>query len=519
MPDPLPTAQAPSTTRRIVGFFVGIGAFLTILGLDTPTGMTVEAQRMAATVALMGGWWIGESVPLGVTALVPLVVFPLLGIMPSKQVAPHYANHFVFLLLGGFFIALAMQRWNLHTRIALGIIRFVGSSARRLVLGFMLASGFLSMWISNSATAMMMMPIGLGLIIKIEQLQGGEPDPAVKNFGVCLMLGIAYAANIGGVGTLVGTFPNVVFAGMFKEFFPSGPEIGFVEWLKVGLPFVVVFIPVMWAFMVLVAVPVKGQIVKNADQLIREELNKLGQMSRGEVMVLVVFVATAFLWITRGDVQIGEVTIRGWASRLSGLIGYDGKFIHDATVAMAMGILCFVLPVDRKQGTTLLDWDQAKQAPWGILLLFGGGFAIAAGFAESGLTEWVGNQLSVMQGVPVVVIVVVIALTMTFLTEATSNTATTTMMLPILAATAGVLGVNPLLLMLPATIAASCAFMLPIGTPPNAIVFASDRVSLLQMGKVGFWINLIAVAIITAFIFLWVAPILGISPGKPPAWM
>jgi sodium-dependent dicarboxylate transporter 2/3/5 len=467
----------------------------------------------------MGGWWIGESVPLGVTALVPLVAFPLLGIMPSKQVAPHYANHFVFLLLGGFFIALAMQRWNLHTRIALGIIRFVGSSARRLVLGFMLASGFLSMWISNSATAMMMMPIGLGLILKIEQMQAGEPDPAVRNFGVCLMLGIAYAANVGGVGTLVGTFPNVVFAGMFKEFFPGGPEIGFVEWLKVGLPFVVVFIPLMWALMVLVILPIKGQIVDNADALIRDETRKLGRMSRGEAMVLAVFVTTALLWITRGDVQIGDVTIRGWASRWTGLLGLDMPFVHDATVAMAMGILCFVLPVDRRKGVTLLDWEQAKQAPWGILLLFGGGFAIAAGFAESGLTQWVGERLNVLRDVPLPVMVAVIALVMTFLTEVTSNTATTTMMLPILAATAGVLGVNPLLLMLPATIAASCAFMLPIGTPPNAIVFASDRVSLIQMGKTGFWINLIAVAVITALVYFWVVPILGISASEAPAWM
>jgi sodium-dependent dicarboxylate transporter 2/3/5 len=268
-----------------------------------------------------------------------------------------------------------------------------------------------------------------------------------------------------------------------------------------------------------VLLPIKGQIIDNADTLIRDETRKLGRMSRGEAMVLVVFVTTALLWITRGDVEIGEVTIRGWASRLTGLLGLEQPFVHDATVAMVMGILCFALPVDRKRGTTLLEWEQARQAPWGILLLFGGGFAIAAGFTESGLTQWVGERLVVLRDVPLPVMVAAIALSMTFLTEFTSNTATTTMILPILAATAGVLRVNPLLLMLPATIAASCAFMLPISTPPNAIVFASNRVNLLQMGKTGFWIILIAVAVITALIYFWVVPVLGISPGEAPAWM
>ncbi|MGD8412630.1 MAG: DASS family sodium-coupled anion symporter [Candidatus Latescibacterota bacterium] len=505
---------APSGLRQTAGFYAGIAAAGLILLWPTPEGMPPEAKRMAATVALMGCWWIGESLPLGVTALVPLVAFPLLKILPITKISPTYANHFVFLLLGGFFIALTMQRWNLHTRIALWIIRLVGTSASRLVLGFMLASAFLSMWISNSATAMMMMPIGLGLIVKTEEMRGGAGDKSAANFGACLMLGIAYASNIGGVATLVGTFPNMVFAGMFKELFPGGPDITFTQWLKIGLPFAIVFVPMMWLFIVKVMLPVKGKVVENADQVIAGEVAKLGKMGRGEKMILGVFIVTALLWIFRSDINFGGAVLRGWASRL----GVNG-FVHDSTVAMAMGILCFILPVDRKRNIRLLDWQHARKAPWGILILFGGGFAIARGFEASGLTHWVGSQLTVLQNVPVVVVIAAVACTMTFLTEVTSNTASTTMMLPIMAATAGALHVNPLLLMLPATIAASCAFMLPIATPPNAIVFSSGRVSMAQMGKTGFFLNLITVVFVTVFVYFVVANVMGISVDQPPSWM
>ena len=514
MSDSDATRAGPSRVRRTVGFWLGLLLFALLLSAPAPEGMTPSAQRMAATVVLMGCWWVGESLPLGVTALVPLVAYPMLRIMPSKVVAPNYTNHYVFLLLGGFFIALAMQRWNLHTRIALGIIRLVGASARRLVLGFMLATGFLSMWISNSASAMMMMPIGLGLVIKIEQMQSRTTARSAANFGACMMLGIAYAANIGGVGTLVGTFPNLVFAGMFKEHFPAAPEITFVEWLKVGLPFAAMFIPIMWACMVFGVLPIRGKVVENAGAIIRSEIAKLGRMCRGEALVLAVFVNTALLWIFRSEIHMGSLIIPGWTN----LLGV-ADYVHDATIAMAMGILCFILPVDRKNGVSLLAWADAKKAPWDIVLLFGGGFAIAAGFEHSGLTEWIGGHLGGLRGVPIPIIIAAIALLMTFLTEATSNTGTTTMMLPVLAATAGALDVNPLLLMLPATICASCAFMLPIATPPNAIVFASGRVSLIQMGKTGFLLNLATVLFVTAFIYFWVVPVMGISLTEPPVWM
>jgi len=474
--------------------------------------MPPEAKCMAATVVLMGFWWIGESLPLGITALVPLIAFPLLKIMPYSEVAPNYANHFVFLLLGGFFIALSMQRWNLHARIALWIIRLVGASATRLVLGFMAASAFLSMWISNSATCMMMMPIGLGLVVKMEELQGKNRTPAAANFGACMMLGIAYASNIGGVGTLVGTFPNLVLAGVFENQFPDAPAITFLEWLKVGLPFTVLFVPLMWLYMVRFALPIKGRVMEDADDIIRKETEKLGDMGRGEAMIFAVFIITALLWIFRSDINLGGFTLRGWAS----LLGVE-KYVHDSTVAMGMGVLCFLLPVSRSE--TLLDWKHARQAPWGILMLFGGGFAIAAGFVESGLTEWVGGRLASLEHVPLPVMMGAIALIMTFLTEVTSNTASTQMMLPVLVATAEALDVNALLLLLPATIAASCAFMLPIGTPPNAIVFASGRISLTDMARTGFLLNLIAVLFITAFVYFWVVPVWGISLDVPPSWM
>jgi sodium-dependent dicarboxylate transporter 2/3/5 len=507
-------SRTSSTLRRRIGFWTGIAASGLILVLPAPVGMSPESKRMAATVALMGCWWIGESLPLGVTALVPLVAFPMLKILPVSKVAPTYTNHYVFLLLGGFFIALAMQRWNLHTRIALWIIRLVGTSATRLVLGFMIASAVLSMWISNSATAMMMMPIGLGLIVKTEEMQGGSANPSAANFGACLMLGIAYAANIGGVATLVGTFPNLVFAGMFRELFPGGPDITFVEWLKIGLPFAAAFVPLIWFFVVKVMLPISGDVVEDADQVIARELEKLGEFSRGEKMVLSVFIATAVLWIFRSDIHFGSFVLKGWASRL----GVE-QYVHDSTVAIGMGILCFILPVEAKKNIQLLDWDQARLAPWGIVLLFGGGFAIARGFEASGLTQWVGSQLTVLEGVPILVVIATVVLTMTFLTEMTSNTASTTMMLPILAATAAVLRINPLLVMLPATMAASCAFMLPIATPPNAIVFSSHRVSLAQMGKTGFFLNLITVVFVTCFVYFVATRILGISVNHPPSWM
>jgi sodium-dependent dicarboxylate transporter 2/3/5 len=328
------------------------------------------------------------------------------------------------------------------------------------------------------------------------------------------MLGIAYAANIGGVATLIGTFPNLVFAGMFKEHFPDGPEITFVAWLKIGLPFVVLFVPAMWLYMVKGVLPIKGKVVENADQVIASEVAKLGKISRGEKMILGVFITTALLWIFRSDIHIGNTVFQGWASRL----GVE-KYVHDSTVAIAMGILCFILPVDRKRKVALLDWEHAQRAPWGILLLFGGGFAIAKGFEVSGLTHWVGTQLTMLQDVPVILIIATVAFTMTFLTEMTSNTASTTMMLPIMAATAQALHINPLLLMLPATISASCAFMLPIGTPPNAIVFSSGRVSLIQMGRTGFFLNLITVVFVTGFVYFVVTKIFSISLAQPPVWM
>jgi len=508
------TMPEPPRWRKTAGFWIGSVLFLLIISGPTPDGMSPESKRTAATVVLMSFWWIGEALPLGVTALVPLVAFPLLGIMPYNEVAPNYTNHFVFLLLGGFFIALSMQRWNLHTRIAFWIINFAGVSASRLVLGFMIASAFLSMWISNSATCMMMMPIGLGLVIKAEELQGNKNLPVVANFGACMMLGIAYAANIGGVGTLVGTFPNLVFAGVFESQFPGAPPITFIEWLKIGLPFTILFIPFMWVYMVKFALPIKGKVLENPESVIRAEKEKLGDMKRGEAMILCVFVATALLWIFRSDINLGGFVIRGWAS----LLGVE-KYVHDSTVAMAMGILCFILPVDRKKKINLLDWKHGKQAPWGILLLFGGGFAIADGFVKSGLTEWVGGRLAVLQNVPLPVLIACIVLIMTFLTEVTSNTASTQMLLPVLAATAKALNINVLLLILPATIAASCAFMLPIGTPPNAIVFASGRVSLMRMARTGFLLNLIAVLFITVFVYFWAVPVWNISLDATPGWM
>lgn len=502
---------------RLAGLVLGLLLFAGLLLMPAPRGMGPPAQRMAAVAALMAALWIAETVPLAVTALLPLALFPLLGIMSTAAVAPNYANHWVFLLLGGFFIALAMQKWNLHKRLALGIISRVGVSARRLVLGFMVATAFLSMWISNSATTMMMVPIAMAIILEIEDVARGENAGAlprnVRNFATVLPLSVAYAANIGGVGTLVGTLPNAVFAGMVTKLFPGAPEITFTEWMLFGVPFVCAFLPVMWAMLVYVLHPVRGALVEGAAAIIDRERTALGPMRRGEIYTVVVCVVTALLWVTRRRIDMGAFAIPGWSDAL-GL----GGLVNDATIAIGMGALLFCIPVDWRRGEYVMDWAFAARLPWGLLVLFGGGFALAAGFQESGLAEWVGYRLQVLQGLPTVVMVAVVALTITFLTEMTSNTATTTMVLPIMAVTAVAMGAHPFIMMLPAVVSASCAFMLPIATPPNAIAFATERITMRQMAGAGLVMNVIGAVFVTALVVAGGFHVFGATSTALPDW-
>lgn len=457
--------------------------------------------RMAAIALWMAIWWISEAVPLAVTALLPVVLFPLMHIMSGKQVAPLYFNNVIFLFIGGFIIAIAMQRWNLHRRIALAIINMVGLSPGRLMLGFMLAAAFLSMWISNTATTMMMVPIALAVVFKLEE---NRPVSGPGSLGNGILLAIAYAASIGGIATLVGTPPNLSFVRIYAISFPEAAEISFAQWMAFALPLCVVMFGLTWALLSYRFA--RGREGGPTDVSVYiQERGALGPISSEERAVLIVFVLTAILWLGRSDLALGSLQLTGWASRL-GLSG----LADDGTVAILMALLLFIIPSRRSAHGRLLNWEDLQQLPWGIVLLFGGGFALASGFMESGLSAWCGERLAGLAGLNPVIIVLAICLIITFLTELTSNTATTEMILPIMAATAVSIGVDPLLLMVPATISASCAFMLPVATPPNAIVFGSGRLSIREMAQTGLILNLIGAVLITALIFLLGGPVLGI---------
>jgi len=497
--------------RQRIGLFLGIVLFILVMCLPAPAGMNNHAKYTAAVALLMATWWITEAIPIPATALLPLMLFPLMGILNAKDVAMRYADQNIFLFMGGFFIAMAMQRWQLHKRFALYIVKYLGTSPHKIILGFMVASAFLSMWISNTATTMMMFPIGLAIILHAEtMLKKGNPtmdiSPGKFNFGTALMLGIAHASTIGGIATLVGTPPNIVFVGIAKSMFPNAPEIGFFDWLKIGVPFVVIFLPVLWLYLTRIILPIRLKKIPGSKEVIDQDLHLLGSMQAGEKITLAVFILIALAWIFRRNILIGSFTIPGW-SHLLGI----GEYVHDSTVAMIGAILLFVIPLDLRKREFVLNWEWAVKIPWGIILLFGGGFALAAGFQHSGLAQWIGESLSFLGGMHVILMILVVSLFITFLTEVTSNTATTTMMMPVLGSLALAMGMHPYLLMIPATMSASCAFMLPVATPPNAIIFGSGYVRIPEMAKSGFFLNLIGGVIVTAIVYFLVIPVFNIN--------
>ncbi|UCF04351.1 MAG: SLC13/DASS family transporter [bacterium] len=505
--------KTPYGFRSRFGLLLGPLLFVVFLVLPERV-LEGDAKRVAAVAALMAVWWICESIPLAATALIPLVAFPLLKVVPCRTAASSYAAPEIFLFMGGFFIAIAMQRWNLHRRIALGIVRLVGVRGDRIILGFMLATAFLSMWISNTATTMMMLPIGLAVLMTLEEHTTGACGERFFEFKTALMLSIAYAANIGGIGTLIGTPPNIVFAAQVRTLFPRAGEISFVKWMAVGLPLVAVFIPITWLVLTRLALRGAHIVAGSGADAIEREHAALGPMSPGEKRTLVVFLATVAAWITRADITVGEFTFRGWASLLS-----LGPFAHDSTVAMAAAITLFLVPVDWRRGIFLLDWKSAREIPWGILILFGGGIALGKGFSESGLAAKIAGAMEMCGGAPIVLLIVLTALLVTFLTEITSNTAVATIFLPILAATAVGLSLHPFLLMIPAAISASCAFMLPVATPPNAIVFSSGAIPMTGMVRIGVMMNFIGIALVTLVVYLLAIPVFGILVSRLPEWI
>ncbi|MDX1485005.1 MAG: DASS family sodium-coupled anion symporter [Alphaproteobacteria bacterium] len=483
-----PPITEPLTRKRLIALIAGPALALLVLLLPAPEAMNPEAWRLVALAIWMVIWWLGEAVPIPATALLPIPMMPLLGIAEMAPVASSYAHPLIFLFLGGFLLAAAMQRWRLHRRIALKIVSVVGTSPGGIIAGFMLATAFLSMWISNTATTIMMFAVGLSVIAFVGRK---ARDPAmVRNFGVALMLGIAYAASIGGVGTLIGTPPNALLASFLQSNYNI--QIDFFTWMLLGVPVVIVMLPAAWILLTKVVFPVRALGIGDAEAVIHSELAGLGAMSKGEKAVAVVFVLAALGWILRQQ-----------------LAGFSGLPINDTTVALIAALALFAWPLSRERGQFAVDWEAARHIPWGVLLLFGGGLALAGAFKTTELAAWIGAGVSGFD-VGTWVLVFLVTAAIVYLTEITSNTASTATFLPILGAVAVGLGLDPRLLAIPVALGASMAFMMPVATPPNAIVFSYEELRLADMVRAGFWLNIIAIVVCFGAIYLLAPLVFGL---------
>ena len=481
--------------RRRIGLVLGLALFAGIVAVPLP-GIPPEARRMLAVAAIMAAWWITEALPLPVTSLLPLVLLPTLGITTAEGAAAPYGNHLVYLFLGGFMIAQAMQRWNLHRRLALRIVLAIGGSPRRIVLGFMAASAFLSMWVSNTATTAMMMPIGVAVVAEVWRALHG-PDRKSKTgefpFAVCLMLGCAYASSIGGFATLIGTPPNVFLSGFLEA--ELGIRIGFLEWLLFALPLTLLFLPAAWLWLTRVSFPIQIREIPGGGGVIRSAYRELGPMTTPEKRLAALFSVTALAWVFRPV----------WTAAIP-----TGANITDSTIAVAATVLCFLVPAGATEpGKRILNWKWGARIPWGVLVLFGGGFSLANGLEVSGLSRVLGDSLAGLSSLPPALFIVLVTLFVILLTELASNLASTAMILPILAAVAASTGLPPLILLVPATVAAACAFMLPAATPPNAIVFGTGHFTVRQMVRAGIGINLIGAVLTSLFAVYWVPVVFG----------
>ena len=483
-------------------------SFMVILFFDLEPGKP-EITNCFAVALLMAIWWVTEAIPLAATAMLPVALFPLLGVANGKDISAMYFNHLIFLFVGGFIMALAMQRWKLHKRIALAILLTIGVSPGRILLGFMLATAVLSMWMSNTATAMMMTPIALSVILKMEESLN---EKQIGKYAIGLLLGIGYSASIGGIATLVGTPPNLSFARIFAIVFPSAPEISFANWMTFALPVSILVFVVAWMLLYFLYRP-KEQWTDFSNQNIKAEYKDLGKMSFEEKLVAILFFLLAILWIFRKGFDFGSLHIPGWSE-----LFVAPNYINDGTVAIVISSLLFIIPSKNKKQERLMNWDTATKLPWHIVLLFGGGFALAKGFVDSGLSIWFGEKLAALANVSPKALTLGIVGSMSVLTELTSNTATTEMILPILAGLAETIKLNPLLLMIPATLAASLAFMLPVATPPNAIVFGTGHLKIKDMVKTGFILNIIAVVLATLVMYYWGTVVFDIDVYEFPDW-
>ncbi|WP_298343097.1 DASS family sodium-coupled anion symporter [uncultured Algibacter sp.] len=467
------------TTKRI-GLLLGPIIFIIIRLFFYPEGLSNNANGILASTVWIAIWWITEAIPIAATALLPIVLFPLTGSLDIGSTTASFGHKFVFLYLGGFIIAIAIEKWNLHKRIALNIINIIGSNIQKIILGFMLATAFLSMWISNTATSVMMLPIGIAII---KQLKDNPRTDENENliFGKALMLAIAYSASIGGIATLIGTPPNLVLAGIVSETY--GYEITFSQWFIFGFPISIILLFICWKYLTKFAFIFKQKEFPGGKQEIKRLLTTLGKMTYEEKIIAIVFALTAFCWITR-----------------SFLLKKILPQIDDTIIAIFFAVILFIIPSKTKH-KKILTWNDTKNLPWGIILLFGGGMALAKGFETSGLALWIGNQMTSLEGISTIILILLIISAVNFLTEITSNLATTAMLLPVLAPMALTIDVHPFVLMVAAAVAASCAFMLPVATPPNAVVFGSGYLRIPDMVSKGVVMNIISIIILTLFVY------------------
>ncbi|MEQ9406004.1 MAG: SLC13 family permease [Cyclobacteriaceae bacterium] len=472
--------------RKRQWFFISLGPvlFLLILVFPAPEGMSVEAQYVLACTAWAVIWWLSEALPIAITSLLPLILFPSFGVAPVKEVSSFYANPIIFLFIGGFIIALAMEKWNLHKRIALSIIKVTGTNQRQILLGFIIATGGLSMWISNTATTMMMLPIAISIIGQLATiLQSSGSEKAVDpGFGKALILSIAFSASIGGMATIVGTPTNLILVEGVRQLY--GYEIAFDKWFLFGLPFVLLLLGILWWHLGFNVFKLSKLKMPGAKTVIDEELKKLGKMTHEEKMVAIIFGLVAMAWIFRQT-----------------LIQPFFPAVNDTTIALVGAVALFIIPSKQEAGKFLMDWTYARRLPWAVILLFGGAFAVAGSFSSSGLTLWLGGKMTALETLPFWLILLAVVAFVNYLTELTQNMATCTLMIPVLAALSISINVHPLGLMTGMTVAASCAFMMPIATAPNAIVFGSGEIEMKDMVRAGFLLNIFSILLITFFVY------------------
>lgn len=503
-----------------IGLLLGPTLFALTLQFFHPEGLSKEANAILASTLWIAVWWITEAIPIAVTSLLPIILFPLTGGLSLSETTQSFGHKYIFLYIGGFILAIAIERWNLHKRIALNIINLIGTNIKSIILGFMVATAFLSMWISNTATSVMMLPIGMAIVAQLRD-NPNTIENENRIFGKALMLAIAYSASIGGMATLIGTPPNLVLAGIVQETY--GVEITFSKWIVFGLPISLCLLFICWKYLTTFAFHFTQTTFPGGKAEIKRQLQALGRISYEEKTVLVVFAATAIAWIGRSPLQ------NFIKSTYESIEVYEATTIaqiDDTIIAIISGIVLFLLPISSspsnadKEKRALITWEEAVKLPWGILLLFGGGLALAQGFKVSGLAVWIGNQMTLLEGVSLILLLLILVASVNFLTEITSNLATTAMILPVLASMAVVIDVHPYVLMVGATVAASCAFMLPVATPPNAVVFGSGYLTIPDMVKAGIWMNLLSIVLLTLITFFVLPYLWNFDPSSfPLEWM